>query len=174
MDRAFYVQDLCPRCAAEVLPKERHCGQCGAPLDGGATRLAAELARASAPARLAATLLDGLALLVVYEVWLSFGWGEGAVPLAALALAWWALLPVGAGQTLGQHVMGQVVLTQDRRPLSLRLSLLRTLASLACWPLLGPLWALWRPDGATLPEAWTQTRTWSERGPGPSRGGSAP
>ena len=167
LDRSFYVVARCPHCAAEVLPKERFCGGCGAHLERSPTRLAADLAPASAPARLAATLLDGLALLVTYEVWLSFGWDSGPAVVALLALAWWGLLPVGAGQTLGQHVMGQVILTEDRRPLTLKRSLARALAAVASWPVLSPLRALFLADGATLAEKWTSTRTWSESAPPP-------
>jgi len=157
------VQARCPDCAGEVLPKERFCGACGRPLGEETVRVAAELAPASAPARLAATLLDGLALLIVYEVWLSLGWPAGPLGVGLLALGWWSLLPVGAGQTLGQHVMGQVVLDADRRPLSWRASLRRTLAAAASWPALLPLRALLRADGATAADAWTGTRTWAER-----------
>ncbi len=168
LDRSFYVVARCPQCSAEVLPKERFCGACGVRLEAGPVRLAADLAPASAPARLAATLLDGLALLVAYEVWLSFGWDSGPAVVALLALAWWGLLPVGAGQTLGQHVMGQVILTEDRHPLNLRHSLARVLASVASWPALSPLRAVFLADGATLAEHWTATRTWSESPPLPT------
>ncbi len=132
--------------------------------------LAADLTPASAPARLAATLLDGLALLVVCEVWLSFGWGSGPLVVALLALAWWGLLPARAGQTLGQHVFGLVVLTDRRHPLSARLSCTRTLATVLSWPLLGPVQALFRADGATRADLWTSTRTWSESRPLPDPG----
>lgn len=173
LDRCFYVVTRCPHCAAEVLPKEHHCGACGERLEGGAVSLAADLAPASAPARLAATLLDGLALLVVYEVWLSFGWGSGPEVVALLACAWWGLLSVGAGQTLGQHVFGQVVLTDQRRPLSTLRSCTRVLATVLSWPLLGPAQALFRADGATRADLWTSTRTWSESPPPPAAGPTA-
>jgi len=35
------------------------------------------------------------------------------------------------------------------------------LAAALSWAFLGPLRALFRADGATSAEAWTQTRTWS-------------
>ncbi len=161
LDRSLFVCSSCPRCEAEVFAKERFCAACGSHLEAGPARLAARLKTASVPARMAATLLDGLALLVVYEVWLSLGWPAGPPALALLAAAWWVLLPLGAGQTLGQHVMGQVVLTEDRRSLSLRESLGRTLAAALTWAFLGPVRALFRADGSTLSDLWTRTRTWS-------------
>jgi len=161
LDRSFFVLSRCPRCEAEVFPKERFCAACGSHLEGGPVRLAARLTAASVPARVAASLLDGLALLVAYEIWLSLEWGGGLPVVALLAAAWWGLLPVRAGQTLGQHVMGQVVLTEDRQELNLKASLARMLAAAFSWAFLGPLRALFRADGATTSEAWTRTRTWS-------------
>ena len=161
LDRSFFVLSCCPRCQAEVFPKERFCAACGSELEAAPVRLAAPLKAASAPARVAATLLDGLALLVAYEVWLSLGWGGGLPVVVLLAAAWWGLLPIQAGQTLGQHVMGQVVLTEDRQGLNLKTSLARMLAAAWSWAFLGPMRALFRADGATSAEVWTQTRTWS-------------
>lgn len=159
LDRVFYVQARCPACAAEVLPKERFCGACGRELGGEQARVAAELAPASVPARLAATAMDGLALLIVYELWASVApYPLEAMP--ALALAWWTLLQVGAGQTLGQHVLGQVVLTQDRQQLTLTASLKRTLLSAVP---LQALRAVLRPDGRTAAEVWTGTHTWADQ-----------
>jgi uncharacterized RDD family membrane protein YckC len=161
LDRNFFVLSCCPRCQAEVFPKERFCAVCGSDLEAAPVRLAAPLKAASVPARVTATLLDGLALLVAYEVWLSLGWSGGLPAVVLLAVACWGLLPIRAGQTLGQHVMGQVVLTEDRRELDLKASLIRMLAAACSWSFLGPLLALFRADGATIAEAWTRTRTWS-------------
>ena len=162
LDRVFYVQVRCPACASEILPKERFCGTCGQRCGPGVLRVAAPLEPASVPARVAATLMDALALLVAYEIWLSVGWGSGPGVVALLALAWWSLLPAAAGQTLGQHVLGQVLLTRERHPLPLRITVRRALVAGASWVALLPLVALFRPGGETLVDVGFGTRTWSE------------
>lgn len=162
LDRVFYVQVRCPACASEILPKERFCGTCGQRCGPGVLRVAAPLEPAPVPARVAATLMDALALLVVWELGLSLGWGPYPEGIPLLALAWWSLLPAAAGQTLGQHVLGQVLLTREQQPLPLRITVPRALAAGASWLLLLPLAALFRPGGETLVDAGFGTRTWSE------------
>lgn len=171
LDRVFYVRSACLRCGGEVFPKERCCASCGERVPAGRPRVAAPLEPASVPARVAAFLLDGLALFLLVELVVYLGWvatlpPAWGLPLAAalLAPAYYAVLQAGAGQTLGQHVMGLVTLTEERTPLSLAASAKRTLLATLSWATLVLPWrAAVRGDGLTPADLWTSSRNWYDR-----------
>ncbi|MCA9794109.1 MAG: RDD family protein [Candidatus Eremiobacteraeota bacterium] len=147
LDRAFYVEVHCRSCGAECWPREKFCGACGAAVQEPA--LTSPLEPASLGRRVVATLVDSLALFIIFTSLL-----ESGLPALALPLVWigyYAIFQAGGRRTVGQALVGSLVLSEQFQPLNWRLSLLRSLSSLVGWLAL---------FGLDLPGRWTSTREW--------------
>ncbi|MGE0489749.1 MAG: RDD family protein [Vulcanimicrobiota bacterium] len=147
LDRAFYVEVHCGSCGAEGWPRERFCGACGQPIEQAA--LTSPLEPASLGRRVVAALVDGLALFIIFTSLV-----ESRLPAGLLPLAWlgyYVVFQAGGRRTVGQALVGTLVLSEKFQLLGWGTSTLRSLASLLGWLAL---------FGLDLPARWTKTCEW--------------
>ncbi|MEW6277621.1 MAG: RDD family protein [Candidatus Eremiobacterota bacterium] len=143
MCRAFFVERRCPDCGAQVLPKEIYCGRCGQELASRARLLVgAELCPAPLLRRLVAGCVDLVVLALSTEMVAALLGLERPVELiiavCGTVLLYYGLFQSRGRQTLGQHVLRITALREDRHPLGLGQSLLRTATALVGWLLIFP------------------------------------
>lgn len=155
LDRAFYVERVCPGCHLELRVREKFCPQCGHSSESALESVVADLPQAPLLRRVLAFGVDILVLLISYMA-LRPTFHESTILLAPLCwIGYFMGFSSSGRQTLGQSLMGLTLLTEDCRLPTPSAALRRALAQVPWWGLVIPVLMGSKAD---FPRRWSGTQ----------------